>query len=161
MLNKIGYAETYDPAICEGEKEPTKEEDQNEVKFVKKRRELTQLERVVKEVCGISVNKFKSKPANSVYCRVTNAVSPSEIWVQDIVDAQSCFEQFHENFCKTYEAQLSEAESSETPALVRAEWRVGDLAVMRKINTTNAGTTTNYYRCKIHQVLPNGHYQVL
>ena len=63
--------------------------------FLMKALKPTEIEREVQElVKDFMPSKVKSTPpANSVKCRVTNVVSPSEIWLQDLVDAYKCYEQ--------------------------------------------------------------------
>ena len=63
--------------------------------FLMKALKPTEIELEVQElVKDFMPSKVKSTPpANSVKCRVTNVVSPSEIWLQDLVDADKCYEQ--------------------------------------------------------------------
>ena len=63
--------------------------------FLMKVLKPTEIELEVQElVKDFMPSKVKSTPpANSVKCRVTNVVSPSEIWLQDLVDADKCYEQ--------------------------------------------------------------------
>jgi hypothetical protein len=34
---------------------------------------------------------YKDKPKNTAYCKVTNAISPNEIWVQEVYDSEIYF----------------------------------------------------------------------
>ena len=64
--------------------------------FLMKAHKPTEIEREIKElVKDFMPSKVKtSPPANSVKCRVTSVVSPNEIWLQDVVDADMRYEQY-------------------------------------------------------------------
>jgi hypothetical protein len=90
MLTKLGYADCVNFSIFEGEKEQQKLEKAGGVVMVKKTPPVTKLEKELKEILPNKISK--DKPQNTVYCKVTNAISPYEIWVQDIVDSENCFD---------------------------------------------------------------------
>ena len=62
--------------------------------------EEAKLERDVRSVLGQPNKKLNQRPANSVMCCVTEAISPSEIWVQDIVDADRWYQWFQDELFK-------------------------------------------------------------
>ena len=90
MLTKLGFAETVKGVIFEGEKEKHKIEKYDSVFMVKKTPLETKLEKELKELLPKKISK--DKPQNTVYCKVTNAISPYEIWVQDIFDSDNGFD---------------------------------------------------------------------
>lgn len=59
-----------------------------------KKPETVKLERDVRSVLGQPNKTLNHRPANSVMCRVTAAISPSEIWLQDTVDADKWYQWF-------------------------------------------------------------------
>lgn len=65
-----------------------------------KRPERTKLERDVRRVLGQPNKTLNHRPENSVMCRVTTAISPSEIWLQDIVDANEWYRWFQDQLAK-------------------------------------------------------------
>jgi hypothetical protein len=93
ILTKLDYAICTNLSIFDEEKEKIKEQN-NPFELLKKTPSKTILEIETNELIqSLHINKiFKSKPHNSVLCKVTNAISPSEIWVQDIVDCESFYE---------------------------------------------------------------------
>jgi hypothetical protein len=90
MLTKLGLAESTDMSIFDGEKEQKEEK----CHILKKLPPQTLLEKETKEIIKSldPIKIHKTTPDGSVLCFVTNAVSPSEIWVQDIVDSDSCYD---------------------------------------------------------------------
>lgn len=89
MLTKLGYAECVNLSIFDGEKEQLKSE--AKIIIPKKEAQPTRLDNEIREISNMPNKVIKSKPSGSILCKVTNAVSPSEIWLQDIVDSDNCF----------------------------------------------------------------------
>ena len=87
ILTKLDYAKCINLSIFDGEKDKNEESKKTfEFDLIKKTPSKTLLELETKELIqSLGINKiFKSKPYNSILCKVTNAISPSEIWIQDI-----------------------------------------------------------------------------
>lgn len=123
MLTKVGLADCIDKGIYDGEgtamttaKSTTNlvvfDTPQPSVKVTMpknaqsrlfqtslKKTEEAKLERDVRSVLSQS-KTLNERPANSVMCRVTMAISPSEIWLQDSVDAERWYQWFQEELAK-------------------------------------------------------------
>jgi hypothetical protein len=93
MLTKLGYAKATNFCIFDGEKESTRR-DESMLHIIKKTPTPSKLEREINEMIKLPNKIQKTKPSGTVRCKVTNALSPNEIWVQDVVDADSCYEKY-------------------------------------------------------------------
>lgn len=52
------------------------------------------LEKDVGDIINQPKKTLKQRPSNSLVCKVTCAISPDEIWLQDVVDAQEWYQKF-------------------------------------------------------------------
>ncbi len=90
-VTKLGLAKITNHAVYEGETiEPeAKPASVNETHMIRKQAGATKLQKEVAKLCRELPNKIlKRSPATKVMCKVTNVVSPDEMWVQDVVDAK-------------------------------------------------------------------------
>jgi hypothetical protein len=88
-FTKLGYAQAIDQSIFEGESLQVEPD-----LFLKRKEKPTKLDAEAQEVSKLP-NKIvtdESSSENKIHCKVMNAISPSEIWVQDAVDSQSYYE---------------------------------------------------------------------
>ena len=90
LITKLGYATSTNLLIFDGEKDQSTV---NKTNMLKKAPLPTSLEKEVSEMSTMPNKIIKTLPVNKVLCKVTNAVSPNEIWVQDIVDSNNCYDQ--------------------------------------------------------------------
>jgi len=90
LMTKRSYASVTDMAIYEGETKPVKKK-----KSINIMKEPTpsKLELLAKELKSLPNKVLKETPERKILCKVTNAFSPEEIWVQDVTDAEGCYEQ--------------------------------------------------------------------
>jgi hypothetical protein len=93
ILTKLDYAKCSDLSIFDGEQDKISDK-KNKFEVLKKTPSKTLLEIETNELIqSLQINKIlKSKPHNCVSCKVTNAISPCEIWLQDIVDCENYFD---------------------------------------------------------------------
>lgn len=62
---------------------------------VRTREQLSfKLEKDVGDIINQPKKTLKQRPSNSLVCKVTCAISPGEIWLQDVVDAQEWYQKF-------------------------------------------------------------------
>ena len=147
MLTKLGYAECSNLAIFNGEKEILKE---SEATFCQKIHQATKLESNVQVHISHYGQREKilyNAPTNSVLCKVTNAVSPSEIWVQDITHAENYYEAFQMLIYDRYK-QLTHFDAA------LKEWSKEDYCVVKCASNV-------FCRAKIIAKLTNGKYKLL
>ena len=89
LLTKEGYASVTNMAIYEGEtKALQKEKSIN----IMKAPTPSKLELEVNKVVELPNKVLRRTPSSKVLCKVTNAYSPDEIWVQEVADAEGCYE---------------------------------------------------------------------
>ena len=84
-------------------------------------------------------NKMTSKPKNSLMCKVTNAVSPDEIWIQDTIDSEKFFGQFQKLLKEKYTKLIENNEIKPVGDAVLLA--VNELLALRK--------SSNFYRVRI------------
>jgi hypothetical protein len=104
-VTKLGLAKITNHAVYEGETiEPeAKPASVNETHMIRKQAGATQLQKEVAKLCRELPNKIlKRSPATKVMCKVTNVVSPDEMWVQDVVDAKEggYYQEFQQELSK-------------------------------------------------------------
>lgn len=90
LFTKLGYAQETNLSIFEGEQEAASVAD-NSIPMPKKLPEPSHLDKEVIEVSKMP-NKIIKDDDKKIYCKVTNAISPNEIWVQDAVDSENYYE---------------------------------------------------------------------
>jgi hypothetical protein len=101
LLTKFGYAEPTNSSIFDGEQESTNIIKENSVTMPARLPEPSNLDKEVIEVSKMP-NKIIKHDDKKVLCKVTNAISPNEIWVQDAVDSENYYEKYFKIliFCK-------------------------------------------------------------
>ncbi len=132
MLTKLGLAECVNMAIFDGEKSesPKPVEKLNEVKMLPSRVQPSEMDKEVKKLTELCPNKLiTDKPKNMVMCKVTNAVSPNEIWLIDIVDSSQCYEAFQQLLAKKYTQFI---ESGESDLMQTSKWQINDYCVLMR-----------------------------
>ena len=148
-LTNLGYAECTSLTIFSGEKEPEKINDGSAL--FRARQTATKLETNIKvHISNYGQNDkiLKSTPTNSVLCKVTNAVSPGEIWVQDITHSDTYYEACQKLICDRYK-QIASCDN-----VSPKEWKIGDYCVVRTFST-------NYNRAVILDKLVNNKYKLI
>lgn len=89
LLTKLELAEATNLCIFDGEQEV---KDISKVDFIKNIPKPTYLEKEAQEISKMPVKLIRElKDDNKVLCKVTNALSPNEIWIQDVVDSDSFY----------------------------------------------------------------------
>ena len=142
MLTKLGYAICKDVAIFQGESEFKKES-----VFHKKSLTPTKLEYKAQAFISNLPNPESTcnrAPSNSIPCKVTNAVTPNEIWVQMCIYSDGHFEAFQKILAEKYAQQ----------SYVIKNWEKGDLCVFRF-------SSIEFFRALITEKLKNGKYNIL
>lgn len=89
LITKLDFAQVTKNSVFDGEKVP--EAVKNPMKLSKQRKP-SRLELEVNELSILPDKLLKVTPQSKVLCKVKNPVSPSEIWVQDIADAEGCYD---------------------------------------------------------------------
>ena len=92
LFAKFGYAESTSQSIFEGEQESTNIIE-NPVTMPARTPEPTKLDKEVIEVTKMP-NKIVKHDDDITFCKVINAISPDEIWVQDAVDSENYYEKY-------------------------------------------------------------------
>lgn len=146
MLTKLGLAKCTNLSIFDGEKEQLKN-NIGEKHLLKRAPVQTNLEKITKEIKQMPNKVVSTIPNNTVLCKVTNALSPSEIWVQDVVDSNSLFEQFQTTLTEKYN-QLKLVPNAK-------QWDKKDYCVMKKPRQRH------YYRAKVIEKLSNGKFKLI
>lgn len=138
LVAKLDYANANNPSIYDGEKEPIKK-DHN----IKKDKGFSKLEIEATEVSKLLPDKvLASTPDTKILCRVMNAISPSEIWVQDVADADDGFyAKFQTELCEKYTKIYEDNEVD----VCKKYWKVNDLCVIKTPNKRNS----EFFRAKI------------
>jgi len=81
---------------------------------------------------------------------VTNALSPNEIWVQDIVDSNSCYDEFQNELLDKYKPIYEGLEDN-----FRDDWQPNDLCVVKALRRSH------FFRAQIIEKLANQNFKVL
>lgn len=157
LLTKKGFAECTNFSIFEGEQSIAEGESSQMAIMPRKPSKPTRLENEIKEVCTLPNKIINTKPVNSVLCKVVNALSPSEIWVQDIIDSENFYQEFQTQFSARYRKLISnENDNMDEYVLDNPdEWMPGDYCVkmsQRRID---------FYRARIVEKKSNGKYKVI
>ncbi len=142
MLTKLGYAICKDVAIFQGENESKRESI-----FYKKSLTPTKLESKAQALITNFPKResaFTREPSGSIQCKVTNAVTPNEIWLQMCMHSGGHFEAFQKILAEKY-AQQSH---------IIKNWEKGDLCVFRF-------SSIEFFRALITEKLKNGKYNIL
>ncbi|CAF0720767.1 unnamed protein product [Brachionus calyciflorus] len=136
-LTKMNMAECTDLAIYDGE---NLQENSKEKHMLKRAPVLTKLDKLAIDTKCFQNKVINSKPEKSILCKVTNAMSPDEIWLQDVVDSDGLYEQLHQNLNKKY-TELIKHESFLYKS--QREWKIDEICVMKK------SRRDDFYRVKI------------
>lgn len=147
LFTKRGLATCINHSIFDGEKEIPKESKSN---VIKKKPLPTKLEMEVKELSDMPNKVIKVLHDNKVLCKVTNAISPDEIWVQDVVDSNSCYDEFQNELLEKYMTIYEENNEH-----FKDDWQPNDLCVVKALRRSH------FFRAKIIQKLPNQNFKVL
>lgn len=140
MLIKKGFAECTDVAIFHGENELKKDP------FYKRNLPSvleTKAQAFVSNLCNRDLAP-KRTPNNSIRCKVTNAVSPNEIWLQKLIYSVDHFEVFQRMLNEKYKGLKSSSKS----------WSINDMCVFRF-------SSVDCFRAKIIEKHANGKYNIL
>jgi hypothetical protein len=149
-LIKLGFADCKDVSIFSGEPE---ENSLYESPFFYKKEAPTKLESQVNACISNAADQYATEnllPRNSVLCKVTNAVSPSEIWVH--VQSSASFQGFQRILAEKYDEILNK--NSNNNCETEPVWRKGDICVVRVSSNV-------FYRAKIVEKLKNSKYKLL
>ena len=142
MLTKLGYAICKDVAIFQGESEFKKES-----VFHKKSLTPTKLEYKAQAFISNLPNPESTcnrAPSNSIPCKVTNAVTPNEIWVQMCVHSDDHYEAFQKILAEKYKKHENAVKN----------WKKDDFCVFKF-------SSIEFFRAKILERLSNGKYNIL
>lgn len=90
-----------------------------------KERKPSRLELEVNELSEMPDKLIKITPHAKVLCKVINALSPSEIWVQDIADSEGCYSKFQDILNESYKKICEENQISND------SWQVNDICVIK------------------------------
>ena len=143
MLTKLGFAICKDVAIFQGESEAKKF-----ALFPKKSVTPSKLEYKAQAFISSLPNPEstcnRQAPTNSIQCKVTNALTPNEIWVQLCVHSDDHYEAFQKILSEKYKTQES----------IIKNWEKNDVCVFKE-------SSTGFFRAKITEKLKNGKYKIL
>ena len=98
MFHKLGFASMTDPSIMSDEPEVQEKKKDHHLELLSpsgflKKHTPSNLDVCTREISRLPVKKMHLKPKDVVECKVTNAVSPNEIWVMDIQDKENYYQQ--------------------------------------------------------------------
>jgi hypothetical protein len=153
MLTKLGLAICDNMSIFDGEVEDGEKAglstklNLNEVKYVPKDRGPTLLDIDISSFIVTSRAKVITgkQPKNSVVCKVTNAISPNEIWLLDIVDSNQYYPAFQQRLAARYtdmDGIMENGQEAESAVV----WKVNDYCVVRKRVTVKEW---EYFRARV------------
>ncbi len=158
MLTKLGMAESTSMTVFDGEKmeSPKPTENFNQCKMLPPRLQPTKMDKEIKDLSDLPNKVIKNKPKNSVMCKVTNAISPNEIWLIDIVDSSQCYDAFQILLSKKYTSFI---ESGESGDLQKINWELNDYCVLRRPSINGQA---HFHRAKIVDKSPKtGKYKLI
>ena len=96
----------------------------------------------IKSLPNPELNFIRQAPTNSIKCKVTNAITPSEIWVQMCVHSDDHYQAFQQILSEKYRSQESIGE----------KWGKNDACVFKQ-------SSTGFFRAKITEKPKNGKIQ--
>ena len=151
LCTKLNQASVTNLSIFDGEKQQAMKKEIH----IKKILGPTKLDMEVKSVIDLPNKLLTTTPDTKVLCKVTNALAPNEIWVQDVLDADNMYNQFEIELSKKYTQIWEENDCGVT----RNRWQVGDLCVILK--SMKAGKEKVFYRARLTQKINEDTFKAL